>query len=425
ESAAEARAVAAIAAAWGIAATLAYADVPALARSSGEGGQAAARRARYAFLAQVACAEGAWAVAVAHHANDQAETVLLHMLRGAGPAGMRGMRPIVPWEEWAAEQVKSEEQQAAAIPPAALIRPLLETTRAEILAYCTEHELNPADDPSNRAEYYTRSRVRHQLLPSVAKHNPQIVTALGRTAQICADDYDFIQSALDATWPRLVHERPGIVELNLATWSELHPALHRYALRRAAARLGVTELSFPQIEAARRAVDTGQPRRLSISRQLQLEFGYNSALIVATDAQYPPEAPQLAVEYLAITAPGCTPIGAGWACLAQREPPPSPSPWWVAIPSELANTLALRRRRSGDRFRPAGGRGSRRIQDFFVDRKVPQRLRDAWPILVAGADILWVAGLRADAQAKARENRHMIWIGITRESEEEQPDDAR
>jgi tRNA(Ile)-lysidine synthase len=416
QSAAEARTVARTAAAWGIPATVAYADVPALARAAGEGSQAAARRARYAFLAEAARAQAAHAVAVAHIADDQAETVLLHALRGAGPAGLRGMRPVVVWEEWATQEAGGRRQEAGARP--LLIRPLLDTTRAEVLAHCAGHDLAPADDPSNRAERYARSRVRHRLLPALAAHNPQVVAALGRTAQICADDYAFIQSALDAAWPALAAERPGALELSLAAWADLHPALRRYALRRAAARLGTADLSFAQVEAARATIDTGSPRRMPLARGLLLEFGYNSALIRSVSAPPPDVAPQLAAESVPVAAPGRTPLGGGWVCLVRREPPPEPSPWWVAIPTELAAALALRRRRPGDRFRPAGGRGGRRLQDLLVDRKVPQRLRDAWPILVADDVILWVAGLRADERAGAGGARGVLWVGIVREEEQ-------
>jgi tRNA(Ile)-lysidine synthetase-like protein len=122
--------------------------------------------------------------------------------------------------------------------------------------------------------------------------------------------------------------------------------------------------------------------------------------------------------------PGRTPLGGGWVCVAQREPPAEPSPWWVAIPAALADSLALRRRRAGDRFRPAGGRGARRLQDFFVDRKISQGLRDAWPILVADAAILWVAGLRADERAGRPGAGDVFWVGLVEEAEEQQ-DDAR
>jgi tRNA(Ile)-lysidine synthase len=425
QSAAEARAVAEIAAAWGLPVTVSYADVPALARASGEGNMAAARRARYAFLAQVAAAQGAAAVAVAHNADDQAETVLLHALRGAGPAGLRGMRAVVRWAEWAEQEEAGGRRQEAG-GGSSLIRPLLEITRAEILAYCAEHELAPADDPSNRSPRYARSRLRHGLLLVLAEHNPQVVAALGRTAQICAEDYDFLQRVLDAAWPGLASERPGRVELNLEAWRGLHPALRRYALRRAAARLGLAELSFAQVEAARSALDAGSPRTLEVAHGLRMFTGEQSVTLEATDAPPEQDGPQLIQESLRVAVPGHTPLGGGWVCVATPEPPARPSAWWLAVPVGLGDNLALRRRRAGERFRPAGGRGSRRLQDFFVDRKLPRQLRDAWPILVAGAQILWVVGLRADARITSVEAGEVIWVGLIRETEEEEwPDDAR
>jgi tRNA(Ile)-lysidine synthase len=297
-----------------------------------------------------------------------------------------------------------------------LLRPLLETPRAAILAYCAAHGLVPADDPSNRSERYARSRVRQRLLPALAEHNPQVVAALGRTAQICADDYDYMQTQLDAAWPALASEAPGAVRLDMPGWRGLHPALQRYALRRAAGRLGAAELSYAQVEAARAALAPGPPGRMPLARGLMLEFGYNSALIRAASAPPPHRAPQLAVDALPLAA-GRTPLGGGWACLVQPGPPAEPGPWWVAAPADLAGSLALRRRRPGDRIRPAGGRGSRRLQDLFVDRKVPQALRDAWPILVAGEAILWVAGLRADERAGAHDAAGATWVGIIREEE--------
>jgi len=421
QSAAEARAVADTAAAWAIPATLAYADVPALARASGEGSQAAARRARYAFFSEVARAVAAHAVVVAHTADDQAETVLLHALRGAGPAGLRGMRPVVAWEEWAVEHaaLSVENRIFSTLNAALLIRPLLETTRAEIMAYCAQNHLAPAEDPSNSSPRYARSRVRHQLLPALAAHNPQVVAALGRTAQICADDYAFMQVALDAVWPALVVEVPGGLELGLEAWQDLHPALRRYALRRAAAHLGTTELSFAHVEAGRAAIDSRRKGRISLAHGLLLDVNSARASIRTLGAPESTESPQLATDTLLITTPGRTPLGGGWICVAQHEPPAETSPWWVAIPAELASRLALRVRRPGDRFRPAGGRGGRRIQDFFVDRKVPQRLRDAWPILVADEEILWVAGLRAAERACIPGTKDVFWIGIGREEEQQ------
>ena len=401
---AEAATVAVTAALWGVPITIVQRDVPALARTGGEGLQAAARCARYTFLATTALALGAAAVVVAHQANDQAETVLLHTLRGAGLTGLRGMRAVVPWCEWGA---------ALGLPGAgsALIRPLLTTPRAEVTAYCAEHQLAPADDPSNRASYYARTRVR-QLLPTLAAENPRLVAALGRTAQVCADDYDFIQTQLDAVWPRLVAAAPGALLLHRAVWQTLHPALQRYALRRATTCLGAAELSLAQIEAARAAA-AQHSRPLGLGRDLRLEVDHAGLWLIRPGDSCLVDEPQLADERLPLVTPGSTTFGR-WRCVVGTTAPESPGRWWVALDAAtLDGPLMLRRRRPGDRFRPAGGVGSRKLQDFFVDRKLPRRLRAAWPILATPSAVVWVAGLRADARFLAGPaTEQPLWVGL-------------
>ncbi|NJM05658.1 tRNA lysidine(34) synthetase TilS [Candidatus Gracilibacteria bacterium] len=162
ESAAEAHFVATTAASLGLPSTVVLRDVAALAR--GRNLHDAARTVRYTFFAEVTRAHAAQAVATAHHADDQAETLLLHLLRGAGPAGLSGMRSLVPWPTWLPNTPE------ALVGPA-LLRPLLNTRHAELLAYCVEHGLVPRDDPSNSAPRYTRSRLRSTILPALRAEN--------------------------------------------------------------------------------------------------------------------------------------------------------------------------------------------------------------------------------------------------------------
>ncbi len=407
ESPAEARYVAAVATEWGLPVSVGRGEVAKLARSSGDNLMAVARRARYAFLAATARATGATAVAVAHQADDQAETVLLHLLRGAGPAGLRGMRELVPWAEWADGATGASSETA---PP--LIRPLLGITRAAIDHYCREQRLTPLEDPSNRAERYARTRVR-RLLAALAAENPHIVETLGRTAAICAMDYDLLQTRLDAAWPTLAVETSTTVTLRRAAWERLHPALQRYALRRAAARLGLVEVSQPQIEAAC-ALAAHPGRHMRLGSTLRLEVEQERLILASLTAPPPGDAPQLAADELPLTLPGCLDLGGGWTCVAQTEAPLAPSPWWVALdPRTLDGPLVLRRRRPGDRFRPVGAPGSRLLQDFFVDRKVPRGLRDAWPLLATPSAVVWVPGHRADRRFVATEpSQGTIWIGL-------------
>src|SRR6266545_2156816 len=207
ESETEARFVADLARSWGLPATVEAVDVP--------------------VLAQVARSAGAQAVAVAHHADDQAETVLMHLLRGAGPEGLGGMRPVVPWHEWAPDKETrrpgDKVSDSCSLSPGllvspSLIRPLLQVTRADIESYCTEHGLAPRRDPTNLDLDATRNRIRHELLPRLIEYNPHIVEALGRTAAICADEQAFVSAALDAAWPELARERDGADDFDGAAW---------------------------------------------------------------------------------------------------------------------------------------------------------------------------------------------------------------
>lgn len=432
QSAAEAHFVAQTAAAWGLPATVEQADLPAIVRATGQNRQAAARRVRYAFLARVARSTQADAVAVAHQADDQAETVLLHLLYGAGLAGLRGMRALVPWQEWRNLEGEVSGVELEQPPPAAdsasppwLIRPLLTTTRAEIEHYCNEHALTPQDDPSNTAPSSMRSRIRMDLLPCLAAYNQQIVTALTRTAQICADDYAYLQTELDTRWPDLVEALPGAIRIHLAAWQQLPVALQRYALRRAALQLDAgAALSYEQIEAGRAATTYAPGYQQTLAHGLIVRLEATSFVLFdprsrATPPFPEPTLPQLAADECRLRIPGRTPLNTAWQAEASWTAPEyllaeERWRWWVALDADICKgPLLFRRRRAGDRFRPVGAPGSRRLQDFFVDQKLPRELRAAWPILATPTDIVWVAGLRADARFQATAHTaHTLWVTL-------------
>jgi tRNA(Ile)-lysidine synthase len=425
QSADEARFVAATADQWSLPVTVAYRDVPALAQAKRQNAQAAARAIRYAFLQDVARETQADAVAVAHHANDQAETVLLHLLHGAGPAGLRSMRPVVPWAEWSQQAVDNDT--ASNTPP--LLRPLLDSTRAEIEQYCAAHELSPREDPSNASPSYTRSRIRNDLLPMLSSYNPQIVAALGRTARVCADDYAYIQAQLDRLWPDLAAERPGAISFRAEAWAQLPASLQRYALRRAASQLtGTDDLSYEHTEAGRAASTQGTGYQQTLANGLLLRTEHGGFLLIHTPEYDPDTAaralqslPQLHSEIVALVVPGITSLSAAWNAESSYDPlkdqaEDDPWCWWVALDVDrLDGALFFRKRQPGDRFRPAGGAGSRRIQDFFVDHKIPRELRAAWPLLATGSNIVWVAGLRADERfRKTAATQRILWVALRR-----------
>jgi tRNA(Ile)-lysidine synthetase-like protein len=404
ESAGEAVFVAELARSWGLPVTVEAADVPALARAQRANLHAMARAARYSFLARVARANGAQAVAVAHHAGDQAETVLLHLLRGAGPDGLSGMRPVVPWEAWGREigdwqQRTNPPDPQSPIPNTRLIRPLLAIPREAIEHYCAEQSLQPRRDPSNFDLGATRNRIRHDLLPRLIEYNPQIVAALGRTAAVCAEEHAFVLAALDQAWPQLATERAGGIDIDGTAWRALPIALQRAAIRRAHAHVLDCDatLGLEHVEQARALIERGVGGRLVLPGDIALVVGYDGGWVLGAAAV--PAGPQLPGNELALPREGRVPIGAGWAIELEAQQPPVPRPadaWEIYVDGAAIEwPLVARRRRPGDRLRPAGGRGSRRLQDLLVDARVPQALRDAWPIVASAAGIVWVAGLRA------------------------------
>ncbi|MCB9453227.1 MAG: tRNA lysidine(34) synthetase TilS [Anaerolineaceae bacterium] len=163
DGAADAHFVAATAAAWGLPVTIGNTNVPALMEQTGQGVETSARQARYAFLAGVARDVGASLVATAHHADDQAETILLHLLRGSGLRGLRGM---------------AFHAALPGFPEITLVRPLLATSRTEIETYCREHHLTPRHDATNQDTTLLRNHIRHDILPQLQTINPQIVPTL-------------------------------------------------------------------------------------------------------------------------------------------------------------------------------------------------------------------------------------------------------
>jgi tRNA(Ile)-lysidine synthetase-like protein len=414
DSAEDAAFVAATAAAWGLPAVIEAADVAAEARARRENLHAAGRRARYRFLARLARELGAQRVAVGHTANDQAETVLMHLLRGAGPAGLRGMRPLVPWDEWAprCEPARQDDSQTGA--GAALIRPLLETTRDEVEAYCTGAGLAPRRDPTNEALDAARNRIRHELLPLLRRYQPQVVAALGRAAALCGEAHDAVEQALDAAWPGLARARPGALDFDGAAWRALPPALQRAALRRAYRLLGGTEtLTLERVQQAQAVAAGPVGRRAELPGGLVLTAGYDGFTI---GHPAPGDGPQLVGE-LDLPVPGEVPLGR-WTLRSQRGAAPEgmAGRWAVALdPARLPGPLRLRGRRPGDRMQPAGAPGSRRVQDIFVDARVPRTLRDAWPIIVSGEAIIWIPGVRvAEGYGAAPGAADVLWIQVER-----------
>jgi len=408
ESAADAAFVAEMARAWGLPATIEAADVRAVQQAQRLSLEEAARYVRYAFLARVAANVGTSTVAVGHTADDQVETILIHFLRGAGLAGLRGMLPV---QEMAVRPLRADlspDEQPAA--PIRLVRPLLAVTRAEVEAYCAEHGLAPRHDRSNEDEAILRNRLRRRLLPTLETYNPNLRATLLRAAHALADDYAYLQAEVERLWPTLAQETADAVAFDLAAWRGLPPALQRHLLREAVARRqgGWQDVGAGHMEKALAVANKRVGAQVTLPNGLRVSRSYTHLIVGrAAAAPVPVDQPLLTLEQLPLDIPGVTPLpGSPWQVQAEivermAEELPPPAPYAVTVDlAAVGSELVLRRRRPGDRFQPQGLGGSQKLQDFFVDHKVPRAWRDLVPIVATPRQIVWVVGYRLDARAQ-------------------------
>jgi tRNA(Ile)-lysidine synthase len=415
---ADAEFVAALAAGWELPATVEGQDVPTLAREHRLAFEEAARRVRYAFLARVAGEVGACKIAVGHNADDQAETVLMHFLRGAGPAGLRGMLPATPITDYrmieaiGMQDAGCKIQDSCILHPASciIIRPLLEVPRADIERYCAEHGLEPRFDRSNLDTTFFRNRLRHELLPLLETYNPNVRARLRHTAAVVAADYELLAQLQEQAWSDVAREElEAAIVFDRAAWRALPVALQRAVLRRAVYRLrrSLRDVDFIHVEDARCVGLSGETgAQATLPGGLALAVGYDTLTVGDEgDAGPPPDEPLLwSDEPLPVQAPGVTPLPQSeWVLRAElpeewslQRVADTPDPWTAYFDADaLAGPLALRPRRRGDRFRPQGMEGhSVKVSAFLINRKVPRAWRDRVPLLVAGDAIAWVCGQR-------------------------------
>ncbi len=403
-SADEAAYVADLARSWEIPSYSKRVDVPELARRRAWSLEEAARNARYEFMAEVAQQVGAEIVAVGHNADDQAETILLHFLRGSGLSGLRGMLPLSPFP---------------GMPGLKLLRPFLHQSRAEIEAYCQQYDLQPLEDESNRDPAYLRNRVRHQLLPELIAYNPQIKNQLLQLAAIATAEDELVSGLFEETWPELISSSgPGWLSLDRGRFRELPAALQRRAIRHAVETLypDVTDLAFKTVEQAIELANRRESGTESIlPGGLALLIDYEILLFAWEPDEVPVNLPQMPAQFteeaLQLPVPGQVALANGWVISARiiererGEDYVQSDPWTAVIDLAHSEKLYVRSRRAGERMQPLGMDGrSSSLQDLMVNRKLPSRLRDGWPLVASHEHIVWFVGHVIDHRVRVSDN---------------------
>ncbi|HLZ72062.1 MAG TPA: tRNA lysidine(34) synthetase TilS [Dehalococcoidia bacterium] len=355
--------------------------------------EAAARRARYAALGAVAAEIDAAAVLTAHTAGDQAETVLLRLLRGTGVGGLAAMPPRSrPWGDGRP----------------LLLRPLLGAWPEQTRGYCRERGVSWSEDETNASPRFARNRVRHELLPLLRSLAPGAERSLLRLAGQARE----LDAWLDGEVERLaaaLWRRDGDGFLLKSSPAGLAPFIGKQLVARVLAEL----LGGAGAPGARQVAAVFSCWRGTLGRRCDVGQGWRAEATLAglRFRRLPPETPAAAGAALPAEAGGCRQLAfgqtelPGWrvtvSAFHPREPAPEPDTLsaYLVLPDPVR--LSVRGWRAGDRMRPAGLGGSKKLQDIFVDEQVERARRPSVPLLFLDGECIWAVGVKRSALAPA------------------------
>lgn len=375
------------------------ADVASYAAENGLGIEEAARELRYRFLFRIAEEQKAAAVATAHHANDQAETVLMHILRGSGIDGLCGIRSL-------------------ALPNAfsdsiALIRPLLGIRRDEIEQFAEETGMPYREDHSNSDMSYTRNRIRLDLIPKLAEdYNPRIVEALCRLAENAGAD----QEILDRDAEAIVRYANSICRGDRVEWSRKVYCTQPQGMRLRMLRLLIDKLEMQELDPGYLNLKEADDFFMTARENQSMPFlcgtwlrceGITAVIlkdIKINQWKYPQfsQGWTLSAEKLSVSEREL----AEWIEKAKRHPEIA-----VLNANQLASEPELRRIRPGERFEPYGlGGKSQKLSDFLVNNKIPKEYRADLAVAADAAGIIWIPGLRVSDRCALRPHTHRIAV---------------
>jgi tRNA(Ile)-lysidine synthase len=369
--------------------------------------EAAARQLRYQYFRRLMTEERWNCIATGHTLDDQAETVLLRLVRGAGTRGLAGIYPGIPYAQLShgSSNLGGTNPQ----PPVhssrfSVIRPLLRTGRGQLEAYLREVGQDWREDSSNRDLRHARNRVRHGILPRLVRTlNPKVNEALAETAEIARAEERYWQEEVDRVLPEVweagTRRLTGVQELSLA--------LRRRVLRAAAESLNL-RLEFRQVEeilGLASGSSTMLPQGWVVcqgkdKRGLQFDLGRETGSI--SDYEY------------GLVVPGVVqvPEAGAWfeAAIVSRDTAPGYNPDHTFDPGLVQRKLTVRNWRAGDRFWPAHSKSEKKVKELLQERKLAAKDRKLWPVVVSGGEIVWMRGFPAPTRLRSREGAKVALV---------------
>jgi len=369
---------------WRIPLIEGHADVPVLAKASSMGLETAARQARYEFLMNAREQAGADYIALAHHRDDQAETVLMHLFRGCGLRGAVGMKAL----------------------DGVLYRPLLNVTKKTLVGYLQMRGIPWREDATNGAADNPRNALRLNVMPEIERIYPGAKGAVCRFSEIAAEEDAFMQRAvssfLDGRCAKLPFGWLIGLEGVRRSWEDVRVLLMR----------AVNGLAGVSREAAVRAVSLFEQTDRGLSVQLEngwtAERGRKGLYLIREDWRGMPEKP--------LIIPGSMTLAGGLGTLSAAKGQGIPvrnCPYCQELNAEMLEGSVVRSRRDGDFIHPLGASGRQKLSDYFINRKIDRPLRDIVPLIARGSEVLWVMGVGISEKARLYEGTRAVRLELT------------
>ncbi len=399
ESDSDADYVLALASELGIPSRMERRDVVDYQKKQGISLEEAAREVRYDFLYGVANNVDAAKVLVGHTSDDQIETVLMHLLRGTGLTGLRGLQP------------RSKFPLGKGKKQLEIVRPLLEVARCETRDYCLFHGLQPRADSSNEVLDFLRNRVRLELLPVLRDYNPSVDRALLRLAVLAGDDASYIEEQALRLWDDVARKKRNVIYLDVPKVAFLPRAMQRQIFRLAIEQLvgKLKNVEAEHVEAMLGFLAKPAGKKLYLPHGLVLFTEYGRLVLASPKVSSCPFPPLDSSFHIRV--PGETRLP-GWEVKAEVVSKTAENSHGGIVANfdldRIGGKLIVRRRQRGDRFQPLGMSHTKKLQDFMVDARIPQSWRDRVPLVCSQQHILWVVGWRIDDRVRVTDDTKSV-----------------
>lgn len=349
------------------------------------------RKLRYAEYYKLAFELRADIIALGHTMDDQTETIIMNLLRGSGKSGLSGIPPV----------------------NGNIIRPLIEVKREEIESFLAQEKIDFITDPSNKKDIYLRNRIRHNLIPQLKQINPSLSDALSHSADIYRDEDDYLERFVAQELEEILFQRDSYtIELLLSPFKEKDKAIQRRIIRRALeSSAGLRGITFSHIENVLTLFNKGKSGdSLDLPGNVRAIKSYSILKITS-------QMSDKLTEYK-LDVPGSVCLKEV-SCMIkseiiEKEKAAGDGKKAALFASELLTMpLTIRPRKPGDYFYPLGFGKKKKLQDFFVDKKIPRDHRDTIALVTSGDDIIWVVGYRMDDRFKVRSHTtHCVQLKV-------------